>query len=250
MPSRFDDLKRLQKMLNDELITREEFLTLKGELLSEAPESAETIEKSRHAPDPPADEDMHASQDLSVADRSTRPPWGVRKETGDLPVGDDAHQNAIDSPRKPTTSEIIGWYPDQDRPNIMARFYDGEAFVGDPRPRRQPGWYPDHSLESGRVRYFDGLNWTDKTKAVSAQLTIGQLSGNHLYKVAFGLGIASLFLGIVFGLLAWTTVAVSGWALYSTNVVRGRWMAWTGLALGLVYSLANAYRNGNLDGLF
>jgi hypothetical protein len=153
MPSRFDDLKRLQQMLNDELVTREEFSTLKDELLLEAPESAETIEESPHAPDPAADQDMPASQDLSVA----------------------------------TMSQL---------------------------------------------------------------LAMSRLSGDDLYKVAFGLGIASLFLGIVFGLLAWATVAVSGWALYSTKVVKGRWMAWTGLGLGLVYSLANAYRNGHLDGLF
>ena len=55
MPSRFDDLERLQKMLNDELITREEFSTLKNELLSEAPESAETREVGRLSPEPNSD---------------------------------------------------------------------------------------------------------------------------------------------------------------------------------------------------
>ena len=55
MASRFDDLERLQKMLNDKLITREEFSALKDELLSEAPESAETIEKGRHSPEPNSD---------------------------------------------------------------------------------------------------------------------------------------------------------------------------------------------------
>ena len=44
MPSDLDKMQRLEKMLADELITREEFSKLKDELLSEAPESAETSE--------------------------------------------------------------------------------------------------------------------------------------------------------------------------------------------------------------
>lgn len=55
MSSRLKDLERLQQMLNDELITHEEFSTLKDELLSEAPESAETCEKGRHSPEPNSD---------------------------------------------------------------------------------------------------------------------------------------------------------------------------------------------------
>lgn len=65
----------------------------------------------------------------------------------------------------------------------------------------------------------------------------------QIYKWAFGLGLASVFLGGTFGLLAWATVALSGWALYSTRSKRGRWMAWVGLALGLVFSLMNIYLN-------
>lgn len=67
-----------------------------------------------------------------------------------------------------------------------------------------------------------------------------------IYRVAFWLGIASAFLGSTIGLLAWATVAVSAYALYSVKVVKGRWMAWTGLALGIVYSFMNAYLNGHL----
>jgi len=57
-----------------------------------------------------------------------------------------------------------------------------------------------------------------------------------LYLAALGLGIASVFLGGTFGLVAWVTVAVSAWALYSLNVDFRRWMAWTGVALGIVFS--------------
>ena len=52
MPSRFDDLKQLEKMLADELITREEFSKLKDELLSEASESAGTSEVGPPSPEP------------------------------------------------------------------------------------------------------------------------------------------------------------------------------------------------------
>jgi hypothetical protein len=55
MPSRFDDLKRLEKMLADELITREEFSKLKDELLSEASESAGTSEVGPPSPEPNSD---------------------------------------------------------------------------------------------------------------------------------------------------------------------------------------------------
>ncbi len=58
-----------------------------------------------------------------------------------------------------------------------------------------------------------------------------------LYSAALGLGIASVFLGGTFGLVAWVTVAVSVWALYSLKVDFRRWMAWTGVALGVVFSL-------------
>ncbi len=70
-----------------------------------------------------------------------------------------------------------------------------------------------------------------------------------LYKIAFGLGILSIFLGGTFGLMAWATVAVGAWALYSLKTSPGRWMAWVGLGLGIVFSFMNAYVNGHLDGL-
>ena len=57
-----------------------------------------------------------------------------------------------------------------------------------------------------------------------------------LYWAALVLGIASVFLGGTFGLVAWATVAVSAWALYSLKVDFRRWMAWTGVALGIVFS--------------
>lgn len=73
--------------------------------------------------------------------------------------------------------------------------------------------------------------------------------GPTVYKLALGLGIASIFLGGTFGLLAWSAVAASGYALYSVKTPNRRWMAWTGLALGIVFSFMNAYLNGHLDSL-
>lgn len=143
MPSRFDDLKQLEKMLADELITREEFSKLKDELFLEAPESAEPVE-------------------------------------------------------------------DLDFP--------------------EPSSDPAKSSDS---------NGSEQTR-----------SAPTLYKVAFALGIASVFLGGFFGLLAWATVGISVWALYSLKDLDRRWMAWTGLALGIVFSFSNAYLNGHLDSLF
>jgi len=70
-----------------------------------------------------------------------------------------------------------------------------------------------------------------------------------LYWAALVLGIASVFLGGTFGLVAWATVAVSAWALYSLKVDFRRWMAWTGVALGVVFSLMNVYLNGHFDSL-
>lgn len=70
-----------------------------------------------------------------------------------------------------------------------------------------------------------------------------------IYKVALGAGIVSIFFGGTFGLLAWATVAIGAWALYSVKVDSRRWMAWTGLALGVVFSLMNLYLNGHLDAI-
>ena len=71
-----------------------------------------------------------------------------------------------------------------------------------------------------------------------------------LYWAALGLGIASVFLGGTFGFVAWGTVVFSVGALISLNVDYRRWMAWTGVALGVVFSLMNVYLNGSLDDLF
>lgn len=70
-----------------------------------------------------------------------------------------------------------------------------------------------------------------------------------LYKGALAAGIASLLLGGFFGLVAWATVLLAVVALVKSKGTRGRWMPWAGLALGIVFSLANAYTNGHLDSL-
>jgi hypothetical protein len=70
-----------------------------------------------------------------------------------------------------------------------------------------------------------------------------------VYKVAFGLGIASIFFGGTLGLLAWATVAVGGYALFAVKSKNRRWMAWTGLVLGFAFSFLNAYLNGHVEAL-
>lgn len=66
-------------------------------------------------------------------------------------------------------------------------------------------------------------------------------------KVALTMGILSIFFGGYFGLVAWSTIAVSGWALYKAEArSRGRWMAWTGLVLGIMFSLSNAAMNEHI----
>ena len=67
------------------------------------------------------------------------------------------------------------------------------------------------------------------------------------YKVAMALGVASILIGGTFGLLAWGAVAVGAWALYAApREPHRRWMAWTGLALGILFSLVNAYLQGHI----
>lgn len=160
MSTRLNDLERLQTMLNDEIITPEEFSLLKDELFQETPESAETVEEGSRAPEPSSD---------------------------------------------PATSSVSN---------------------GSEQARKAPTLY--------KVAFALG-----KTRKAPT-----------LYKVAFGLGIASVFLGGFLGLLAWATVGISVWALYSLEDPNRRWMAWTGLVLGIVFSFFNAYQNGHLDSLF
>jgi hypothetical protein len=69
------------------------------------------------------------------------------------------------------------------------------------------------------------------------------------YKLALCVGVLSILLGGTFGLLAWATVVVAVWALAATKVSARRWMAWTGLGLGVLFSVVNLYVNGHLDAI-
>lgn len=55
-----------------------------------------------------------------------------------------------------------------------------------------------------------------------------------------GLGIAAFFFGTTVVVLAWITVVVGASVLYWKDTDTNRWMAWTGLCLGIVASLGNA----------
>jgi len=95
--------------------------------------------------------------------------------------------------------------------------------------------------------------WDPEPVAVSwsrrAGRWVGQPKGPTLYWVSLGAGVVSVFLGGTFGLIAWATVVLAVVALSTMKIPVGRWMAWTGLALGIVFSFMNLYLNGQLDGL-
>lgn len=212
-----ETLERLGRLLDEGKISQGEYETLKGDLIAKGERPA-----------------SHGPQDTLI-------------ERNDLP---DRYQEWVDNAQEPTTP---GWYPDPESSGTRTRFHDGRRWVDRTRKRKPPGWYP-HSERTDRERYFDGLEYTHEVRpaqtAASRTETGGESSTSSvaptLYKVAFGLGIASVFLGSLFGLLAWATVAVGGYALYSVKTANKRWMAWTGLVLGIVYSLMNAYHNGHI----
>ena len=113
-----------------------------------------------------------------------------------------------------------------------------------------PGSGRDHKVNVAAsddgTHFFDDLygRKVNKTGAPPEEIPT-------LYIVALGLGIVSVLFGGTFGLVAWGTVAVGTWALSSLqSQVRGRWMAWVGLGLGIVFSFMNLYLNGYLDTLF
>lgn len=71
--------------------------------------------------------------------------------------------------------------------------------------------------------------------------------GYAAYPWALGLGVASIFLGTTFGVIAWLTALLSLYALLIGPRSRKRWMAWVGLFLGIAYAISNAYAYGHLD---
>lgn len=91
---------------------------------------------------------------------------------------------------------------------------------------------------------------SDKDAARTASSAVERQTTPTIYKTALGAGIASIFLGGTFGLLAWATAAIGVVALVSERSERRRWMAWTGLALGVLFTFMNLYLNGHLNSLF
>lgn len=231
MDERVEALKVLSQMLDEGKLNQNEFDRLKAEILG--PSRASDPDLTSAAP-----ETKTTPDDTNL----TSAPGG------------DAHQAAIESNLEPVDP---GWYPDPFRPTTHARFFNGEDYVGDPKKRREPGWYPNPG-STGR-RLFDGLNWTQQVRQEDGTFIEHPIakerarpSGNRTpttYKVSLGLGIASLFLGGTFGLLAWVTVFISGLALLNESTRHRRWMPWVGLGSGITYSIVNAYLNGHLAGL-
>ncbi len=65
-----------------------------------------------------------------------------------------------------------------------------------------------------------------------------------LYWASLGAGIFTLFLGGTLAPIAWITVVVSAVALLRVKDEGMRWMAWTGLGLGLLFSTFGLFASG------
>lgn len=70
---------------------------------------------------------------------------------------------------------------------------------------------------------------------------------NNYCKVGFWFGVASVFLGWI-GIipLIGMTISIVGLVKFNKSSEKGLWMGITGFILNLLYSVANAYANGNI----
>jgi len=118
------------------------------------------------------------------------------------------------------------------------------------------GSITESEYESLKREVVDGDQTVEQTTRIieetsqtetSTEVGSNRYDASTLYKFALGMGVLSVFFGGTFGLLAWATVGASGWVLYSTQEANKRWMAWTGLALGLTFSFMNLYLNGHFS---
>ena len=67
----------------------------------------------------------------------------------------------------------------------------------------------------------------------------------RLYSAALGGAVLTIFLGGAFAPIAWIAVVVSIVALVRVKDEGMRWMAWTGLAVGLLFSLFALFNSGS-----
>ena len=110
MPTGLDNLERLQKMLNGELISREEFSRLNDELFQVPPESAEAVDEGPDSPEPSSDP---TTLSASIGSEQKRQGGVIRiKSSLWEPVG---------SPRKPSPSLSIAlWSPTTSDPGFFS----------------------------------------------------------------------------------------------------------------------------------
>ena len=155
-----------------------------------------------------------------------------------------------ESASPPTSDDGTDFFDIYGRKVKPAASDDGTDFFDIYGRYPHPGSGRDHKVNVAAsddgTHFFDDLygRKVNKTGAPPEEIPT-------LYIVALGLGIVSVLFGGTFGLVAWGTVAVGTWALSSLqSQVRGRWMAWVGLGLGIVFSFMNLYLNGHLDTLF
>ena len=90
----------------------------------------------------------------------------------------------------------------------------------------------------------------DQTDApVDAEVVSGDARRhNRFARIGFYLGLASILL-YELGIVPLAAIVCSGIGLstFNENTEKKKWMAGWGLALGVVYLLLNAYRNGHFD---
>lgn len=202
MSDKVEALERLAKLVDQGRISEEEYRSLKDEVLDGDNPRAETAENGVDSAPPQSGDARADMYEVVFQEGDARP---------------DMFEVALQEGIEPEKS---GWFPDPERLGTAMRFHNGTEWTQAVKPRRAPGWYGNSKI-SDRQRYFDGLEYTQEFRqtehkqAPASPMETSNLSTPPIYKTAFGLGIASVFLGSIFGLLAWATVAVSTWALYS-----------------------------------
>ncbi|MDP9143887.1 MAG: SHOCT domain-containing protein [Actinomycetota bacterium] len=65
-----------------------------------------------------------------------------------------------------------------------------------------------------------------------------------VYWAAMGATVVTVLYGGSFAPIAWMTAAFGAYALIENRVVNGRWMAWTGIAAGVLFSLVAIFFSG------
>ena len=147
----------------------------------------------------------------------------------------------------PVEAEIEAWWAAREgKPRHQSRTATTSTDLGGSgdRQRRVPS--DEERVDAGHI--------TEPSRAISSPISPSANGAGSEHGKArrwdissLGLGIASIFLGSLFGLLPIVTVGVSIVALNRSPARRkGKWKAWAGLACGVVYFFMYLYSHGYL----